>query len=67
MLIEQIFESEGPGSPGRTCTSITGCFNYKTIICTENIRLDYYLLLKYRRRQCTLRRLPLPGPNHLQN
>ena len=26
--------------------------------------MDYYLLQKYSRRQCTL--LPLPGPNHLQ-
>ena len=65
MLIEQIFELRGPGPPGRVCTPITGCFHDKTIILKQNIRLDYYLLLKNSRRQCTL--LPLPGPNHLQN
>ena len=30
----------------------------------ENLRVDYYLLLKYCRRQCAL--LTLHGPNHLQ-
>ena len=30
----------------------------------ENLRVDYYLLLKCSKKQCTL--LPLPGPNHLQ-
>ena len=54
MLIEQIFELRGPGSLGRICTPITGCFHDKTIISKENIRLDCYLLLKYCRRQCTL-------------
>ena len=53
MLIEQIFELRGLGPPGRVCIPITGCFRDKTIISQENIRLDCYLLLKYRRRQCT--------------
>ena len=55
MLIEQIIEHplKGPGSPGRTCTPFK-----------KNLRVDYYLLLKCCKRQCTL--LPLPGPNHLQ-
>ena len=54
MIIEQIFELRGPWSPGRICTSITGCFHGKTIISKKNIRLDCYLLLKYYGRQCTL-------------
>ena len=65
MLIEQITELRGSGPPGRICTAITRCFHEKTIISKENIRLDYFLLLKYCRRLCTL--LPLPGPNHLQH
>ena len=55
MLIEQNFELRGPGLPtGRIRTPITGCFHDKTIISKENIRVDFYLLLKYCRRQCTL-------------
>ena len=54
MLIKQIFELKGPGSPGRICTPMTGCFHDKKIISKKNIRLDCYLLLKYCRRQCTL-------------
>ena len=56
MLIEQIIESElrGPGPPGRTYTHITGYFHDKTKISKENLRVDYYLLLKYSRSQCTL-------------
>ena len=54
MLIEQIFELGGPGPPGCICTPITGCFHDKTIISKEKVPLDYYLLLKYCRRQCTL-------------
>ena len=65
MLVEQIFELKGPGSPGRICTPITGCFQDKTIISKENIRLDCYLLLKSFRRQCAL--LPPSAPNHFQN
>ena len=57
MLIEQIFEVIGPGTPGRICTPVTGCFHNKTIISKENIQLDCYFLLKYCRGQCTL--LPL--------
>ena len=49
MLIAQIIESElsVPGPPGRTCTLITGYFNDKTKIFQENLRVDYYLLLKH--------------------
>ena len=65
MLIEQTFELRGLGLPGRICTPTTGCFHDKTIISKENIRLGFYLLLKYCMRQCTL--LPLPVPSHLQN
>ena len=53
MVIEQSIEIElrGPGPPGRTCTSITGYFYDKTKISKENFRVDYYLLLKYCKRQ----------------
>ena len=54
MHIEQNFELRGPEPHGRICTPITGCFHDKTKISMENLRLDGYLLLKYRRRQCTL-------------
>ena len=47
MLIEQIFELRGPGSPGGIYTPITGCFHDKTVLSKENLRVDYYLLLKY--------------------
>ena len=56
MLIEQIieFELRQPARlPGRTCTSITGYFDDKSKIYKENLRLDYYLLLKYSTKQCT--------------
>ena len=56
MLIEQIFELREPGLSRRICTPTTGCFQDKTIISKESIRLDCYLLLKYCRRQCTLLR-----------
>ena len=48
MLIEQIIELQlrGPGPPGRTYTPITGYFLDKTKISKENLRVDYYLLLK---------------------
>ena len=54
MLVEQNFELRGPGPPGLICTPMTRCFQDKTIISKENIRLDCYLLLKYCRRKCTL-------------
>ena len=55
MLIEQIFESRGPGPPGLIyCTPITGCFHDKTIISKENNRLDCCLVLKFCIRQSTL-------------
>ena len=59
MIIEQTiqFELRGPGLPGRTCTSLIGYFQDKTITSQENIRVDYYLPQKYCRRQCNL--LPL--------
>ena len=37
-------------------------FYDKTKISKENLRVDYYLLLKCCKRQCTL--LSLPGPDH---
>ena len=51
MLIEQIFELRGPG---HTCTPSTGYFHDKTKMSKENLRVNYYLLLKYCRRQCTV-------------
>ena len=42
------------GTPGRTCTPIAGYFHDKTIISEEYVSVEYYLLLKYCRRQCTL-------------
>ena len=49
MLIEQIIEFEwrGLGLLDRTCTLTTGYFHIKTKISKENLRLDYYLLVKY--------------------
>ena len=49
MLIEQIieFELRGLGPLDRTCPPTTGYFHVKTKISTENLRVDYYLLLKY--------------------
>ena len=48
MLIEQIieFELRGTGPPGRTCTTITGKLHDKANISKENLRVNYYLLLK---------------------
>ena len=48
MLIEQIIELQlrGPGSPGQTCIPIAGYFHDKTKISKENLRVDYYILLK---------------------
>ena len=54
MLIEENFELRWPGPPGRICTPITGCFHDKTITSKENLRMNYHLLLKYCRWQCTL-------------
>ena len=55
MLIEQIteFQLTGPGASGRACTPITSLlFSWKNKnLYEENIRVDYYLLLKYGRRQ----------------
>ena len=56
MLIEQIIEFELRGSwpPGRTCTPRTGLRYDKIKILKKNLRVDYYLLQKYCRRQCAL-------------
>ena len=56
MLIEQIIELQltGPGPPGPTCIPINGNFHHKTKVSKEHFRVDYYLLLKYCKRQCTL-------------
>ena len=56
MLVEQIIEIKlrGPGPPGRTCIPVTGSLHDKTKILKENLRVDYYLLQKYYRRQCAL-------------
>ena len=64
MLIEQIteFEWRGPGPPGCTCTPITGYFYDKTIISKENLREDYYLLLKFAGGKIPY--FPLLEPNH---
>ena len=58
MLIEQIFEFKlrGPRPHGRRLlsTSTAGYCHDKIKILKENLRLDYYLLLKYCTRQCSL-------------
>ena len=56
MLIEQIIEFElmGSGPPCRACTSTAGYFYDKTKTSKKNLRVDYYLLLKYCTKQCTL-------------
>ena len=60
MLIEQIIELQlrGPGPPDQTCTPITGYFHDKTKISKQNLRVDYYLLLKCSKRQCRCALLP---------
>ena len=49
MLIEQIIEFEwrGMGPFDLTSTFTTGYFHVKTKISKENLRWDYYVLLKY--------------------
>ena len=56
MLIKQIIEIElrGPEPLGRTCNLVIGYLHDKTKISKENLRVDYYLLLKYCRRQYAL-------------
>ena len=56
MLIEQIieFQLKELGPLGRTCTPITGKLHGNTKISKENLGVDYYLLLKYCKRQCAL-------------
>ena len=66
MLIKQTIKLQlrRPRPPGRLCTPIGGYFLDKTKISKENLRVDYYLLLKCSKKQCTL--LPPTRPNHLQ-
>ena len=54
--MEQIIEIQlrGPGPTDQTCTPITDYFHDKTKISKENLRVDYHLLLKCSKRQCTL-------------
>ena len=56
MFIEQTikFEFRGLVPLGRVCTPATGYFYIKTKISEENLRVNYYLLLKFCSRQCTL-------------
>ena len=56
MLIERIIELQmrGPGPPGEHEPPITGYFHDKIKISKENLRVDYYLLLKCSQIQCTL-------------
>ena len=56
MFIEQTikFEFRRLVPLGRVCTPATGYFYDQTKISKENLRVDYYLLLKYCSRQCTL-------------
>ena len=56
MLIEQTIELQlrGPWPRGGTYTPITGSFHDKTKIPMENLRVDYYLLLKCSKKQGTL-------------
>ena len=45
---------EGAWPPGRTVTPIDAYFYDKTKISKENLQVDYYLRLKYCRKQCAL-------------
>ena len=53
MLIERIIELQlrGAWASWRTCTPILGYFHDKIKISKENLRVDYYLLLKCSQRQ----------------
>ena len=53
-LNESLNFNWGSWAPWRTGTPITGYFHDKTKISKENLRVDYYLLLKCSQRQCTL-------------
>ena len=56
MFLEQTtkFEFRRLVPLGRINTPATGYFYDKTKISQENLRVDYYLLLKYCSRQCTM-------------
>ena len=49
MLIDQVIEFawRGLGPLDRTCTLTTGYFHVKAKTSKKNLRMDYYLLLKY--------------------
>ena len=53
ILVEQIieFELRRLGHSGRTYTPTTGYFHDKTKISKTILRMDYYLMLKYCRKQ----------------
>ena len=52
MLIKQITEFELRVTPSRICIFATDYFYDKTKISTEDLQMNYYLLLKYCRNQC---------------
>ena len=56
MVIEQTikFEFRGLVPLGRICTPTTGYFYDKTKISKKNLQVNFFLLLKYCIRQCTL-------------
>ena len=54
MLIKQITEFELRVTPSRICIFATGYFYDKTKISAEDLQMNYYLLLKYCRRECPL-------------
>ena len=56
MLIERIIKLHlrGPGPFDRAYTLTPGYCHDKTKFSKENLQVDYYLLLKCCRRQCTL-------------
>ena len=56
MFLEQTIKFEFGGLVPISCisTPATGYFYDKTKIFKENLRVDYYLLLKYCSRQCAL-------------
>ena len=62
-----VFGLNRPGIEPVSTASVADALSTRPLIgckSKENLRVDYYLLLKYCRRQCAL--LPLHGLNHLQ-
>ena len=68
MFIEQIieFELRYPDPPSPTCSPKTGYSYEKTKISKENLRLNYYLLLK-NIAEGDVPCFPSSGPSLLQN